>query len=181
MRIIRAAVYTLALACANVGLAGVGFAGGVDPALVTGAMEKLVPSEPKALPEVALLDMADGAGALPKGKWQVVNLWATWCVPCREEMPALEALAVALPEVAVTAVAVGPNPVPKIKSFMDEVGASHIGLLRDPRQEYARAMGVLGLPVTVIVSPEGQEVARLIGGADWGSAEALAVMADVMK
>lgn len=175
MRIIRAAVYTLALACANMALAE------VDSALLTGEMAKLVPSEPKALPEVELLDMADGVGALPKGQWQVVNFWATWCVPCLEEMPALEALAQALPEVAVTAVAVGPNPVPKIKAFMEEVGSTRIGLLRDPRQQFAREAGVLGLPVTVIVNPEGEEVARLIGGADWGGADALAVMASLMK
>ncbi len=180
MRIVRAAVYTLALASANLGFAG-GALAGIDPALVTGAMEKLVPSDPRPLPDLPLVAMDDATAALPKGKWQLVNLWATWCVPCREEMPALEKLAVAMPDLQVTAVAVGPNPVPKIKSFLDEVGVSHIGVLRDPNQQFARAMGVLGLPVTVIVNPEGQEVARLIGGADWGSAEAMAVLKAAME
>lgn len=176
MRIFRAAVYTLALACANAA-----WGGALDPSLLVGPMQKLVPSEGRALPEVALLDMDEGVAALPRGQWQVVNFWATWCVPCREEMPALEALAVAMPEVVVTTVAVGPNPVPKIRAFMAEVGVSHLGLLRDPRQQFAHQAGVLGLPVTVILDPEGREVARLIGGADWGSAEARAVMARLME
>jgi thiol-disulfide isomerase/thioredoxin len=159
MRIFRAAVYTLALACANAA-----WGGALDPSLLVGPMQKLVPSEGRALPEVALLDMDEGVAALPRGQWQVVNFWATWCVPCREEMPALEALAVA-----------------KIRAFMAEVGVSHLGLLRDPRQQFAHQAGVLGLPVTVIVDPEGREVARLIGGADWGSAEARAVLARLME
>lgn len=175
MRIVRAVVYTLALASANAGLAG------IAPELVTGAMEKLVVSEPKALPEVEVVDMADGATSLPKGQWMVLNLWATWCLPCREEMPALAKLAQEMPEVNVVALAVGPNPVAKIQSFITEVGGEGIEVLRDPNQQFAREAGVLGLPVTLIVDPEGREVARLIGGADWGSAEALAVLKAAME
>ena len=176
MRIIRAAVYTAWALGANMA-----YAGQIDPALVTGAMEKLVLSEPKALPAAELLGMDDGAAVLPSGKWMVLNLWATWCLPCREEMPSLEKLAVAMPELQVEAVAVGPNPVPKIEAFLGGLGVTHLGLLRDPDQQFARAMGVLGLPVTVLVNPQGQEVARLIGGADWSSPEALAVFKAAME
>ncbi len=156
-------------------------AGTVDPALLTGPMEKLILETPKPLPEVALRDMADGTAALPKGKWLVLNLWATWCVPCREEMPALEKLAAEAPDLAVVALATGPNPVPAITRFLDGAGVKSLTVLRDPEQAMARQMAVLGLPVTMIVNPDGMEVARLIGGADWGSAEAKAVFAALLK
>ena len=174
-RFARAVVYTLALASANAGFAG------IDPALAVGPMEKLVLSEPRPLPDQPVLDMAEGETALPKGQWMVLNFWATWCVPCREEMPALAKLAREMPQVKVVALAVGPNPVAKIEAFMTEVGAEEIEVLRDPGQRFAREAGVLRLPVTVIVDPEGREVARLIGGADWGAPEALDLMRSAMK
>lgn len=182
MRIFRAFLYTGFLACANM-VWGPALAGPVDPAMLKGAMAKLILEEPKALPEAALLDMADGAASLApyKGKWLVLNLWATWCVPCREEMPALGKLAEAVPDLAVVAVASGPNPVPAITRFLSGAGVTGLTVLRDPGQGLAHQMGVFGLPVTVIVNPEGQEVARLIGGADWSAPEALAVVEALRK
>lgn len=182
MRIVRAFLYTGFLACANM-VSGLAVAGAVDPALLTGPMEKLILVAPKPLPEAELMDMADGAASLApyKGKWLVVNLWATWCVPCREEMPALGRLAREVPDLAVVAVASGPNPVPAITRFLSGAGVSDLTVLRDPGQKLAHQMGVFGLPVTVIVNPEGQEVARLIGGADWGAPEALAVFEALRK
>lgn len=179
MRLVRAFLYTGFLACANVG-AMPGWAGVPDKALLTGAMEKLVLTEPKALPEAALTDMGDAAASLPKGSWMVLNLWATWCVPCREEMPALDKLAAEMPDMKVVAVATGPNPVPAIRGFLDKSGVKTLTVLRDPDQSLAHQMAVVGLPVTVIVNPEGMEVARLIGGADWASPEAKAVFAAFM-
>ncbi len=181
MRIVRAFLYTGFLACANVVSAGTALAGTVDPALLTGSMAKLVLEAPKALPQVELMGMGDEPAALGQGKWMVLNLWATWCVPCREEMPALDKIAAARPEMAVVAVATGPNPVAGIKDFLGKAGVKTLTVLRDPRQELAHQMGVLGLPVTVIVNPEGMEVARLIGGADWSSPEALAVFEALAK
>ncbi len=174
MRIIRAFLYTGFLACANVASAGT-----VGPALLTGAMEKLVLEEPKALPAAALVDLTGQAASLSsyKGKWLVLNLWATWCMPCREEMPALDRLALSSPDMAVVAVATGPNPVPAINSFLEKAGVKTLTVLRDPSQGLAHQLGVLGLPVTVIINPGGMEVARLIGGADWSSPEARAVFA----
>ena len=172
-----ALLYTGLMLAANAAFAGV-----VDPVLLTGDMGKLVISEARALPEAGLVDRADvaqGLGAY-KGKWLVVNFWATWCAPCRTEMPSLDRLQAALPEVAVVTVAVGPNPVPAIDKFLADAGVTRLVVLRDPQAGFARQMGVLGLPVTVMVNPQGQEVARLLGGAEWDQPGALAVLTALM-
>ena len=172
----RNLLYTCLLLAAN-GVA----AGEVDPALLTGDMGKLV-IETRVVPEAVVLDMADAAHGLGefKGRWVVLNFWATWCAPCREEMPSLERLQAAMPEVAVVAVATGSNPKPAIEKFVAEVGLQGLTLWRDPQSALAHGMGVLGLPVTVILSPDGAEVARLIGGAEWDSEAAKAVLAALM-
>lgn len=156
-------------------------AGGLDGLLV-GDMKKLAVVEPVALPEAVLLDGADAEHSLAeyKGKWMVLNFWATWCAPCREEMPSLQRLAVAMPEIAVVPVATGRNDPAQITKFYAEAGVTSLPVLRDPKSGLARQMGVLGLPVTLIVDPEGNEVARLIGGAEWDSAAAQAVLAALM-
>ena len=156
-------------------------AGSVDGLLV-GDMKKLAVVEPVALPEAVLLD---GEGletslAQYKGKWMLLNFWATWCAPCRKEMPALQRLADAMPEIAVVPVATGRNDVGQIVKFYGEAGVTSLPVLRDPKSGLAHQMGVLGLPVTLIVNPEGQEVARLIGDAAWDSAEAQAVLKALM-
>ena len=172
-----ALLYTGLMLAANVAMAGA-----VDPALLTGDMGKLVISQARALPQAELVDMTDGAASLEayKGKWVVLNFWATWCAPCRTEMPSLDRLQTALPGVAVVTVAVGPNPVPAIRRFMDEAGVTKVAMLRDPQAGLARQMGVFGLPVTVLINPEGLEVARLLGGAEWDQPGARAVLAAVM-
>jgi len=175
-RMMRGLVYTgLALA------ANAAAAGEVDPGLLTGDMGKLV-IEAREVPEAALTDLEDGARGMEefRGRWVVLNFWATWCAPCREEMPALDRLQALMPEIAVVAVATGPNPVPAIRKFWGEVAIETLTLLRDPNSELARGMGVLGLPVTVVLNPEGAEVARLIGGAEWDSEGAQAVLGALM-
>lgn len=153
-------------------------------ALRDGDMKKLIlHSEPVALPEAVLLDAEDGEHTLAEysGKWVVLNFWATWCAPCRREMPSLDRLQAAMPEIAVVPVATGRNAVEGIKRFFDEAEVKSLPILRDPQSDLAHAMGVMGLPVTVILNPEGQEVARLIGDAEWDSESALAVLAELVK
>lgn len=153
-------------------------AGPVAESLREGDMRKLVFSNPKALPEAVLLDAADTPAALSdwEGKWVVLNFWATWCAPCRHEMPSLDRLQAAMPQIAVVPVATGRNSVTGIDKFFAEAGVTLLPNLRDDKSALARGMGVMGLPVTVILNPQGQEVARLIGDAEWDSPSAQAVL-----
>lgn len=179
-KLIWALIYTGLLSGANAAVADVAAA----RAAATGEMAKLIFAEtPKALPEAALLDGEGGAASLAPyaGQWMVLNFWATWCGPCRTEMPTLQHLQVLMPDLAVVPVATGRNAVEGIKSFYAKAEVTGLPLLRDPDGALARPMGVLGLPVTLIVNPEGAEVARLIGGAEWDSPEAQAVLTALMN
>ena len=106
----------------------------------------------------------------------MLNFWATWCAPCRHEMPSLDRLQVALPGIVVVPLAAGRNAPDQITKFFAEAEIKNLTVLRDPKMALARPLGVVGLPMTLIINPEGQEVARLIGDAEWDSPNAIAVM-----
>ena len=176
-RLIVAALYTALALGANAAMAE-------DVAdLRAGEMKKLSLHEaPVDLPAAELLTIDDQPTSLEsyRGKWVVLNFWATWCAPCRAEMPSLDRLQLALPDLAVVPVATGRNEPAAISRFYTEAGIAHLPILRDPKSALSRQMGVMALPVTVILNPEGQEVARLIGDAEWDSANAQAVLSALM-
>ncbi len=178
MRLIRSAVLYTALALgANAAVADTA----ALEALREGDMRKLSFHEaPRDIAEVTLVDAEDAPQSLTQylGRYVVLNFWATWCPPCRHEMPSLDRLEAAFggEGFAVVPVATGRNSVAGIRRFFEEAEIAHLPILRDPRQELARAMGVLGLPVTVILNPEGQEIARLVGDAEWDSVSAKAIV-----
>lgn len=143
-------------------------------ALKQGDMRKLrFHSAPKPVSDVPFLheDGADMTLADFQGKVVVLNFWATWCAPCRHEMPYLSALQAELggDSFAVVTVATGRNDEMGMQQFFAEIGVDNLPLHRDPKQALARDMGVLGLPVTVIIDAQGQEIARLQGDANWAS------------
>jgi thiol-disulfide isomerase/thioredoxin len=149
-------------------------------AVLAGDMRKLAfHDEAKAVPAEVLADLDGAERGLTEwqGKWVVLNFWATWCAPCRKEMPSLDRLAATAAEnVAVVTVATGRNPPAAVKRFFTEIGVENLPVLLDPKSALARQMGVIGLPLTVILNPEGQEVARLIGDAEWDSGDAHAML-----
>lgn len=171
MRKLLCVVYTALALGANMAMAGVPEA----EAVRAGDMRKLAFTEARALPEATLLGLDDAQAALPTGKWTVMNFWATWCAPCRKEMPSLDRLQAARPDLAVVTVASGRNPVPAIQRFFDEAGIENLPVFRDPDMRLSRQVGVVGLPVTLILNPGGEIVGRLTGDADWDTPEALAV------
>ena len=153
-------------------------------ALRTGDMKKLVFSEVKPLPAAVLLDQADVEKTLDdyKGKVVLLNFWATWCAPCREEMPTLARLQTAFADkaFAVVPIATGRNSVDAITKFFAQANVTNLPILRDPKQQLARDMGILGLPMTVILNTDGQEIARLIGDAVWDGPDAKAIIAALL-
>ena len=164
--------------------ANAAFAGPIDfEAARANGLAKLVETEPTDLPDTVFLD-ADGKDvtlADYAGKAILLNFWATWCAPCREEMPALDELQGELggEDFQVLTVATGRNARTAIDKFYEETGVENLPILTDARQQLARDMGVLGLPVTVLISPEGKEVARLPGDADWASDAAKQVIREL--
>lgn len=146
-----------------------------------GTMKKLFfHSAPRAVSDAVFTD-AEGAEftlADWQGKHVVLNFWATWCAPCRKEMPALDQLQAELgsDDFEVVTIATGVNPLPAITKFFAEETVTNLPVLLDPKMSVSRGMAVLGLPVTVILNPEGQEIARMQGDAEWASDSAFNVL-----
>lgn len=113
-----------------------------------------------------------------KGKVVLLNIWATWCVPCREEMPTLDKLETKLggKDFAVVAVNTDKGGTEKAAAFLKETGASRLALYTDPPGKLFSELKAVGMPTTLIIDRNGKEIARLAGPADWASPEAIAVI-----
>jgi thiol-disulfide isomerase/thioredoxin len=149
--------------------------------LRAGDMNKLlIHAEPKKMSSAGFLDENGDKITLAtyKGKVVLLNFWATWCPPCRAEMPSIDALQADLggDSFAVVTVATGRNSLPAIKSFFKKADITNLPILRDPKQKFARANGVFGLPTTLILNTDGKEIGRMQGDADWHSDEALTLI-----
>ncbi|MEI9885337.1 MAG: TlpA disulfide reductase family protein [Rhizomicrobium sp.] len=111
-----------------------------------------------------------------KGRYLLLNLWATWCGPCVKELPALAKLKSALPPggVAVVAVDVGRGTPADARSFLDAHDAKALDAYIDSNIALLRAFNAFGLPLTVLIDPKGREIGRAIGPAQWDNPEAIA-------
>jgi len=150
-----------------------------------GDMKKLNFTAPQPIVVTAFLD-EDGQPMTFeafKGQYTVVNFWATWCAPCRKEMPTLEALDKAFEGkgLDVVTIATGRNPAPAIDKFFTDIGVENLTKYLDPKQALARDMAVLGLPATVILNRDAQEIARLTGDAEWDAPEAIAILTALVE
>jgi thiol-disulfide isomerase/thioredoxin len=186
---------------AAIGFAGVYGIGGLkrgpagDPAC-RGAVDLARKLAPLAHGEVAALTMATAPLRMPdlvfedaegnskklsdwRGRTVLVNLWATWCVPCRKEMPALENLQTRLggPDFEVVAVNIDTRDTEKPKNFLKEVNLTRLGYFSDPKAKVfqdLKAIGrALGMPTSVLVDGEGCEIATIAGPAEWDSEDAV--------
>ncbi len=130
---------------------------------------------PKEIPALEFEDGAGGARSLSdfKGKLVLLNLWATWCAPCREEMPALDRLQAKLggPRFEVIALSVDQQGPEMARKFFAEIGVKALPLYIDRTAQAAFKLGAVGLPSTLLLDARGREVGRHIGPAKWDSPE----------
>jgi thiol-disulfide isomerase/thioredoxin len=145
--------------------------------LSKGAMAPLLARPtPLDLPDINFNDASGAPKSLAdwRGKVVLLNIWATWCVPCRDEMPALDRLQTELGGNAfvVVAVNIDKNGPDKARAFLQETGATHLALYTDPSGKLFAALKAVGMPTTLIIDRNGKEIGRLVGPADWGSPEA---------
>jgi thiol-disulfide isomerase/thioredoxin len=146
-----------------------------------GAMAPLViKPRPVDLPPLTFTDAAGKPVSLAdfRGKIVLLNIWATWCVPCREEMPALDKLDTKLggKDFQVVAVNIDKGGADKAAAFLKETGVTHLALYTDPSGKLFATLKAVGMPTTLIVDRSGREIARLVGPADWASPEAVKVI-----
>jgi thiol-disulfide isomerase/thioredoxin len=153
-------------------------ASGVGRELATGALAAFL-VRPERKP-VADLAFQDGAGKTVKlsdwkGRVVLINLWATWCAPCRKEMPELAAVQGKLgsQDFEVVAISIDRKGVEASAAFLKDTGADSLKLYVEPSSRILNDLQALGLPATVLVDRQGREIGRLLGPAEWDSPEAV--------
>jgi len=117
------------------------------------------------------------------GKVILVNVWATWCVPCRVEMPTLDALQAELgsDQFEVVALSIDRAGVPVVRRFYDEIGVTHLKMYVDKTMLSATALRTVGLPTTILINAQGQELGRLVGPAEWDDPDMVAFLRGFTK
>lgn len=199
---LRAGLVVIAALAAAAGLAAVyGIVGGPDnaaavsaaapaPASTTPAARQTAAPEPgkgklaafvhKPTPEPVVefpfLDANGEARTIRdwRGKVVLLNLWATWCWPCREEMPSLERLQKELGSDAfeVVALSVDRTGLKGAKDFLDAIKVEALQVYADPTARAASQLKAIGMPSTLLIDRDGREIGRLVGPAEWDSPDA---------
>jgi thiol-disulfide isomerase/thioredoxin len=150
--------------------------GGANP-LSTGRMAAFVfRPEPSDLPAIKFQDAEGKERTLAdwRGKVVLLNLWATWCLPCRKEMPALDRLQKELgsDKFEVVALSVDRKGAEASRKFLEEAKVERLALYVDPTTRANTELRALGLPVTLLIDRQGREIGRLLGPAEWDSEDA---------
>ena len=134
--------------------------------------------EPRSLPTIQFQDEGGTPRTMSDFGGQVVllNIWATWCVPCRVEMPALDRLQAQLggAEFEVVALSIDRAGPEVVRQFFDEVGIEHLTLYLDSSSKASFELNVVGLPTTLLIDRDGLELGRLVGPAEWDAPEMVA-------
>ena len=170
------------------GDAAPGAASGTKPAAGQGGNEMAAfvrKSTPEALPAFTFQDKDGRAITIAdfKGRTVLLNLWATWCAPCRHEMPALDRLQAAMgsDKFEVVALSLDKDGVDKARKFLGETKVSHLNFYIDPTGKEGFNLKPVGLPTTLLIDADGREIGRLAGPAEWDSEAAKALISAQLK
>ena len=148
---------------------------------VTGNPLLQLRKQPRSIGDFAFVESKGAQVSLGdlKGRHVLLNVWATWCPPCRKEMPALDRLKPILErdsDIAVVALSVDRAGFEQLQAFYDTYGLKNLGLFRGDEQTVFAALTVSGLPTTILVDHQGEEIARLIGPTEWDAPDVVAIL-----
>jgi len=146
-----------------------------------GAVANFVPArEPLDLEPIEFTDGEGNTLTLADfgGRVILLNLWATWCAPCREEMPALDALEAELgsDDFLVLALSLDRGGIEKPRAFLEEIGIEHLALYHDASGRMGTRIGAFGLPTTLLIGRDGRSLGRLVGPAHWDDGDAVSLV-----
>ena len=142
--------------------------------IIRGELRKFIFSEKtEVLPKPLILDANENMVEIGYDEdILIINFWATWCAPCKKEMPSLNSLAqnMKYEDIRIITIASGRNSKEAIDGFFDDNNLVNLKKYRDPRGRIAVKYGVTALPTTVVINPTGLEIGRIIGDIDWNTA-----------
>ena len=143
--------------------------------IIKGDLRKFIFSEKtEVLPKPLILDANENMVEIGYDEdILIINFWATWCAPCKKEMPSLNSLAknMKYEDIQIITIASGRNSKEAIDGFFDDNNLVNLKKYRDPRGRIAVKYGVTALPTTVVINPTGLEIGRIIGDIDWDTAD----------
>lgn len=178
LRVVLATVGAMALVAGGVGTyLALNRAEHAPAAAQTSGFALKLHAAPRALPVLTFAD-ANGRSlnlADFRGRTVLLNVWATWCPPCREEMPSLDRLQHSLGgrDFEIVALSVDAGGAPAVERFYKENGISRLAVYVDPAMRTPGALGAPGLPTTLLVDADGRELGRHVGPAQWDDAQAI--------
>ena len=140
-----------------------------------------LPESPLKVPDLSFQDASGKPMTLAawRGRTVLLNLWATWCVPCRKEMPTLDALQAKLggPAFEVVAVNIDTRDPEKPKTFLKDIGVDKLAYYADATarafQDLKDVGRAFGMPTTLLIDPHGCELGTIAGPAEWASDDAV--------
>ena len=147
-------------------------------------LELSVFDRPRDLPEIHFADDQGHQLTLGDfgGRVVLLNVWATWCVPCRKEMPTLDRLEARLGgrDFLVIALSIDREGVAPVNRFYQELKLENLGIYVDPSGKGSRALAIPGVPTTLLIDRQGREVARKMGPAEWDGQEMISLVEQTM-
>jgi thiol-disulfide isomerase/thioredoxin len=150
------------------------------------SLDALKRTDPPAPPPP--IEFTDGSGKVHTladfaGKGVVLNLWATWCLPCVAELPALAALSRRMADGGVVVIPLSSDRggAPAVEKYMAEHGIIGLSVWLDPKSAAAHALGARGIPTTLIIDREGRERGRVEGAVDWASDASVATIRTLIR
>ena len=153
--------------------------------IMKGELRKFIFSEKtEVLPKPLILDANENMVEIGYDEdILIINFWATWCVPCKKEMPSLNSLAqnIKYEDIQIITIASGRNSKEAIDVFFDDNNLVNLKKYRDPRGRIAVKYGVTALPTTVVINPTGIEIGRIIGDIDWDTADVHSFFKKLLK